>query len=92
VRRLHRRAPHLRDATTRGDSMHNKNPMKHVWMIENIAASGAREAKSIWTKIGIAVANLDGSLTLTLAAIPVSGRMIVRDATPVLGAPKDGVH
>ncbi len=66
--------------------MPNKNPMKHVWMVEDVPASGAREAKSFWTKIGVAVENRDGSLSLTLAAIPVSGRMIFRDATPGLGA------
>jgi len=53
--------------------MANKNPMKHVWMVEDVPASGAREAKSFWTKIGVAVENRDGSLSLTLAAIPVSG-------------------
>lgn len=57
--------------------------MKHVWMVEDAPPSSANgTAKSFWTKIGIAFENEDGSLTLQLAAIPVTGKMVVRDATP----------
>ena len=57
--------------------------MKHVWMVEDAPSSSVNSPpKSFWTKIGIAFENEDGSLTLQLAAIPVTGKMVVRDATP----------
>lgn len=67
--------------------MANKK-MKHVWMVED-AASTTGPAKSFWTKIGVAYENEDGSLSLHLAAVPVSGRMQIRDATPAFAAADD---
>lgn len=58
----------------------DKRKIKHVWMVEDVPAAGRKHARSHWTKIGVAYENADGSLTLQLAAIPVSGRMQVRDA------------
>lgn len=57
--------------------------MKHIWMVEEARTSTANETtKSFWTKIGVAFENEDGSLSLHLAAVPVTGKMIVRDAQP----------
>ena len=62
--------------------MANKK-MKHVWMIEEVAGANERDAKSYWTKIGVAQENADGSWSLQLSAVPVSGRMQIRDAAPL---------
>jgi hypothetical protein len=56
--------------------------MKHLWMVEDVPAKDNREAKSYWTKVGVAFENRDGSFTLELAAIPVSGRLQMRDPAP----------
>lgn len=65
--------------------------MKHVWMVEDAGATSATEAKSFWTKIGVAYENADGSVSLVLAAIPVTGRMQIRDpATPRLAVGEAG--
>ena len=41
-----------------------------------------RGEKSFWTKIGVAYTNRDGSITIKLDAVPVSGTMQVREWTP----------
>lgn len=64
-----------------------KKTMKHLWMVEDVPARGEREAKSFWTKIGVAFENRDGSYSLNLAAIPVNGRLQMRDPAPEL--PRD---
>lgn len=56
--------------------------MKHLWMVEDRPASASREARSFWTKVGVAFENRDGSWTLELAAVPVSGRLQMRDPAP----------
>ncbi len=38
-----------------------------------------RGEKSYWTRVGVAYTNRDGSLTLKLDALPVSGTLQVRD-------------
>ena len=65
-----------------------KKTMKHLWMVEDVPARGDREAKSFWTKIGVAFENRDGSYSLNLAAIPVNGRLQMRDPAPEL--PREG--
>lgn len=62
----------------------NKKPMKHLWMVEDVPARGEREARSYWTKIGVGFENRDGSYSLNLAAIPVNGRLQMRDPVPEL--------
>ena len=67
-----------------------KKTMKHLWMVEDIPAKGDREARSYWTKIGVAFENKDGSYALHLAAIPVNGRLQMRDPAPEQSVvPKD---
>jgi len=40
------------------------------------------DGKSIWTKVGIGSINKDGSLNLKLDAVPVNGKLHVRDYLP----------
>lgn len=39
-------------------------------------------ARSVWTRIGSAWTNRDGSVTVRLDALPVSGVMQIRDGEP----------
>ena len=41
-----------------------------------------RDEKTYWTRIGAAFTNKDGSITLQLDALLVSGRLQVRDDEP----------
>jgi len=41
-----------------------------------------RGEKSYWTKVGVAFENRDHSITVQLDALPVSGRLQVRDDEP----------
>mgnify|MGYP001555788423 CR=1 FL=1 len=67
----------------------DQRQMKQVWMVEDARSSAPGDApRSFWTKIGVAFENEDGSLSLHLAAIPVTGKMIVRDATPFTARPE----
>ncbi|MBI1945056.1 MAG: hypothetical protein HYS27_05135 [Deltaproteobacteria bacterium] len=56
--------------------------IKHLWMVEDRPATADREAKSFWTKVGVAFENRDGSWALELAAVPVHGRLQMRDPAP----------
>jgi len=48
---------------------------KEVWLVED-----RREGKSIWTRVGVAFENTDGSWNIRLSALPVgSGRLNMRD-------------
>ena len=48
---------------------------KEVWMVED-----RPDAKSIWTRVGTAFENQDGSWNIRLSALPVgSGRLNMRD-------------
>ena len=60
---------------------HTKN-MKIVWaVVERTQADSA--TKSFWTRVGVGFTNRDGSLTLRLDAIPLSGRLQVREWEPM---------
>ncbi len=59
-----------------------KKAFKHVWMIEEAPAEGVGSPRKLWTKIGVALENIDGSWSLNLSAVPVTGRMVIRDASP----------
>lgn len=52
-------------------------PRKSVYTVTE-----ARNGKSHWTKIGVGFENADGSLNLILDAVPVNGRLQVRDYEP----------
>jgi hypothetical protein len=52
-----------------------KRRYKEVWLVED-----RREGKSIWTRVGIAFENTDGSWNIRLSALPVGGgRLNMRD-------------
>lgn len=51
-----------------------------------------RDGKTYWNKIGVAFENRDGSLTITLDALPVSGRLQLRDDDPRERDDRDGVR
>jgi hypothetical protein len=56
----------------------NARNMKVVWtVVERGLANGT--TKSYWTRIGVGFVNRDGSLTLKLDAIPISGNLQVRE-------------
>jgi len=54
-----------------------KRKYKHLWMVEERV--GAGKTKSFWTKVGVAFQNKDGSWSIELAAVPVNGRLQMRD-------------
>lgn len=52
---------------------------QNLWLVEDQPAKGPNgEARTMWTKIGVAFENRDGSWSLHLSAIPVSGRLQMR--------------
>jgi hypothetical protein len=56
----------------------NTRNMKAVWtVVERGQANGV--TKSYWTRVGVGFVNRDGSLTLKLDAIPLSGSLQVRE-------------
>ena len=55
----------------------NANKMKMVYTVVERAPG-----KSFWTRVGVGFVNRDGSLSLRLDAIPVSGTLHVRDWEP----------
>ncbi len=64
--------------------MENSAKMKVVWLITE------RNDRSYWTRIGVGTVNKDGSINLSLSAIPVgNGRIQVRDYTPRDADPQD---
>ena len=51
--------------------------MKTVWLINE------RNDRSYWTRIGVGMVNRDGSITLSLDALPTgNGKLQVRDYVP----------
>ncbi len=52
-----------------------KRRFKEVWLVED-----RREGKSMWTRVGTAFENADGSWNIRLSAMPVAGgRLNMRD-------------
>lgn len=41
-----------------------------------------RQGRSYWNRVGAAFVNSDGSITLKLDAVPVSGEVVIRDYHP----------
>lgn len=54
----------------------NTAKMKVIWMINE------RNDRAYWTRIGIGHTNRDGSINLTLEALPLGGRIQIRDYSP----------
>ena len=70
----------LRDANlnpekeiTVADKNKNQSPMKAVYVIRE------NGEKSSWMKIGVAFVNRDDSLNVILDAVPVNGKLHIRD-------------
>lgn len=53
--------------------------LKDVYTINEGPGSPESEAKSRWTKVGIGFVNRDDSINVVLDAIPVNGRLHIRD-------------
>ena len=53
--------------------------MKEVFTIEERKGKEGKEAKNIWTRVGSAFDNKDGSLNVYLNALPVNGKLQIRD-------------
>lgn len=56
------------------------------------AITERENAKSIWTRIGSAFTNRDGSLTVRLDALPVNGVLQVREPDERRDAPNGGAR
>ena len=54
-----------------------KKEYQHLWMVEDNKKENGTN-KSFWTRIGVAFRNRDGSWSIELQAIPVSGRLQMR--------------
>ncbi len=63
---------------------------RDVFLITEREALGEEPAKSIWTKIGVAFVNKDQSLNVMLDALPVHGRLHIRDRRAGKNFPKSG--
>ena len=55
-----------------------KKEYQQLWMVEE-SKNPAKPQKSFWTKVGVAFRNRDGSWSLELQAIPVSGKLQMRE-------------
>jgi hypothetical protein len=55
--------------------------MKIVWTITERTTNGA--TKSFWTRVGVGFVNRDGSISLRLDCIPISGTLQVREWEPM---------
>ena len=54
-----------------------KKEYQHLWMVDQNENTNG-DKKNFWTKVGVAFKNKDGSWSLELQAIPVSGRLQMR--------------
>ncbi len=53
--------------------------MQDVYTIEERKPKDAKEKKSVWTKVGSAFPNKDGSLNIYLTALPINGKLQIRE-------------
>ena len=56
-----------------------KRAYRNMWMVEERASADGGAGKTYWTKVGVAFENRDGSWSVELAAVPVNGRLQMRD-------------
>lgn len=54
----------------------NQTPMKIAFALTE------RDGRTFWSRVGVAFTNKDGSLTVQLDSLPVSGRLQIRDDEP----------
>ncbi len=69
-----------RIALHQGEAMEEQNTTKTMKVAWSIVERG--QGKSFWTRVGVGFVNRDGSLTLRLDAIPISGTIQVREWEP----------
>lgn len=48
-----------------------------------------KDGKSFWTKVGAAFPNRDGSLSVSLDAVPINGKIQIRDPQPFRAGDKE---
>ncbi len=53
--------------------------MKSVWTIVERAQGNGGPTKSYWTRVGVGFVNRDGSINLHLDAVPINGKLQVRE-------------
>lgn len=53
--------------------------IKDVFLIIEREVTGEEPAKSVWTKIGVAFVNKDQSLNVMLDAVPLTGKLHIRE-------------
>jgi hypothetical protein len=53
--------------------------MQDVYTIEERNAKDSKDKKSVWTKVGSAFPNKDGSLNVYLSALPINGKHQIRE-------------
>lgn len=53
--------------------------MKEVYTIEEKTGKEGKESKSYWTRVGSAFENKDGSVNIYLNALPINGKLQIRD-------------
>ncbi|HEY1101274.1 MAG TPA: hypothetical protein VGF99_20215, partial [Myxococcota bacterium] len=62
-------------ATDSTEGKRERRRFKEVWLVED-----RREGRSMWTRVGTAFENADGSWNIRLSALPVgAGRLNMRD-------------
>ena len=60
------------------EAMGRSKRFKEVWLVED-----RKNSRSVWTRVGAAFENADGSWNIRLSAVPVGGgRLNVRDPLP----------
>ena len=52
--------------------------MLEVFTIEDRPAKEGKTQKALWTRVGTAFTNKDGSINVYLAALPVNGKLQIR--------------
>ena len=53
--------------------------MQDVYTIQEAKGKEGKDPKSIWTKVGTAFENKDGSVNVYLNALPVNGKLQIRE-------------
>jgi len=65
-----------------------QKPLTTTRTVRQVFAIAERNGKSYWLRIGAAFTNQDGSETVLLDALPVTGRLQIRSAAE--GADREG--
>jgi hypothetical protein len=60
-----------------GPAAEPRRRFKEVWLVED-----RKNARSVWTRVGTAFENADGSWNIRLSAVPLGGRLNIRDPLP----------